>query len=208
MLWHDGNMGETAASLLSFWTQDVGEAGWYRSSDAIDEGIRTRFRDIWDQGVQAQADPFDGDPLAAIILFDQFPRNMFRGQAKAFASDELARSLVHKALSAGADLETPEPLRQFYYLPLEHSEDLADQDEAVRLIESRVSSVETLLHARAHRRVIREFGRFPFRNVALGRDTTAQEAAFLEAGAYPALVRKMREEVGIPDPDAASGGGS
>ncbi|MEM8659048.1 MAG: DUF924 family protein [Pseudomonadota bacterium] len=187
-------MAETDTSLIQFWTDEVGEAGWYKSSDAVDAAIRDRFGALWERGRAMDADPLGGNPLAAMILFDQFPRNMFRGQAQAFATDPLARRLARAAIDAGADLATQEPERQFFYMPFEHSEELADQDAAVELIESRTTSAELLLHARAHRRVIRTFGRFPFRNAALGRETTAEEQAFLEDGAYGGLVGRMRAE--------------
>ncbi len=89
---------------------------------------------------------------------------------------------------------TGSPERQFFYLPFEHSESLPDQERAVRLIATRMDAAETLLHARAHRDIIRQFGRFPFRNAALGRTTTAAERTFLDAGAYGAVVRRLQGE--------------
>ena len=98
-------------------------------------------------------------------------------------------------MALGWDIEVPEPERTFFYLPFEHSENLADQDWSVELYSARmVEDAEFVLHAKAHREVVARFGRFPFRNAALGRQTTPEEQAFLDAGAYPALVSQLREK--------------
>ena len=132
--------------------------------------------------------------LAYIILSDQFPRNMFRGQAKAFASDKVARAAAKAAIGRDWDLKIDEPARQFFYLPLMHSENLSDQDRAVRLICTRMPETgqPNLVHARAHREVIRKHGRFPFRNEALGRKSTGAESTFLANGGYMAIVNELR----------------
>jgi uncharacterized protein (DUF924 family) len=119
---------------------------------------------------------------------------MFRGSERAFATDVLALEAAKQGISNGFDLRVDGPARQFFYLPLEHSECVMDQDRAVRLICTRMEAPETLLHARAHRHVIRRFGRFPHRNAALGRESSDQEAAFLDSGGYRAAVEALRQD--------------
>ena len=117
---------------------------------------------------------------------DQMPRNMFRGSARSFGSDRQALAASKAALKNGWDLKIDEPARQFFYMPLMHSESLADQDRAVRLILTRLPIGKTtqLRHAQAHRKIIRQFGRFPARNLALCRKDTALEVAYHRAGGY------------------------
>jgi len=126
--------------------------------------------------------------LALILLLDQFPRHIWRDTAAAFESDARAMAKAKRAMSLGHDMKIAEPERQFFYLPLMHSESQADQDRCMRLILTRMplTGAANLPHAVAHRDVIRRFGRFPFRNAALGRDTTEAEQAWLDAGGYRA----------------------
>ena len=132
--------------------------------------------------------------LAYIILTDQFPRNMFRGSSDSFATDKAARAAAKSAIARGWDMQIDEPARQFFYMPLMHSENLCDQDRCVRLMLTRMSGSgdSNLLHAKAHREIIRRFGRFPFRNEALKRETTAPEAAFIRDGGYGATVKALK----------------
>ena len=132
--------------------------------------------------------------LAYIILTDQLPRNMFRGKAASFATDSRALAAARRAVEMGWDLGAPEPDRQFFYMPFEHSEDPADQSLAVKLMEERMpSDPEMALHARAHQYVIARFGRFPGRNQAMARFSTPEEQDWLDAGGYAAEVRRMTE---------------
>jgi uncharacterized protein (DUF924 family) len=182
-------------AVLSFWLETCGPADWYIATAALDATITDRFEGLWHDAMKGKLEGWTitaTGTLAYLILTDQFPRNMFRGSAQAFASDRLARAAAKKGLKSEFDLRTAVPQRQFFYMPLEHSECLCDQDRAVRLIASRMGSDQTLLHARAHRNIIRTFGRFPFRNVALGRTSTAQESAFLKAGGYGAVVQELQ----------------
>jgi len=132
--------------------------------------------------------------LAYLILTDQFPRNMFRGTAKAFSTDGAALSLSKIAVERNWDLKIDGPARQFFYLPMMHSECISDQERCIRMFTTRMDGEDgsNLLHAQAHRDVIRRFGRFPFRNEALERRTLDAEAAFLAAGGYGATVREMQ----------------
>lgn len=182
--------------LLDFWITEIGPKGWFNGGDEVDTACRDRFLDLWqaahDDGLEHWVEGPAGT-LAYLILTDQFPRNMFRGEARAFASDPRARSAARRAVALGWDIAVPEPERIFFYLPFEHSENLADQEWSVELVSARiVEDADFLLHARAHREIIARFGRFPFRNAALGRETTVAEQAFLDAGAYAALVNDLR----------------
>jgi uncharacterized protein (DUF924 family) len=188
-----------AEAVLSFWLDEVGPEGWYEASDALDARVRDRFEDPWEAAMEGGLGLWLTDPrgaLAYVILTDQFPRNMFRGTARSFASDPHARTAAKMAVGRDWDLRVPEPGRQFFYLPLMHSENLVDQDRCVRLFAARLPEVgpAQMVHARAHREQIRRFGRFPMRNEALGRKSTPAEAAFLSAGGYKALL----EEMGAP----------
>ncbi len=183
--------------ILSYWLDEVGESGWYKSSDELDAEIRARFEDDWNramEGAYALWLTYPSGTLAYIILTDQFSRNMFRGTGKAFASDKLALAAAKVAISRGWDKKIDGMARQFFYMPLMHSECLVDQDRCVRLMKERMpdGGDANLVHAKAHREVIRLFGRFPTRNVALERATTPPEAAFVEQGGY----RKALETVG------------
>jgi uncharacterized protein (DUF924 family) len=180
-------------TVLEFWLQELDESDWYKGGDALDATIRKRFEPMWRaaRSLSPWCCSAEG-ALAYLILTDQFPRNMFRGEARAFSTDALALRVAKRSVEMGFDLKVDGPGRQFFYLPIEHSESLADQARAVRLILMRMDAPEMLLHARAHRAVIRRFGRFPNRNAALGRESIDAEAAFLEEGGYGAEVRRLR----------------
>lgn len=179
----------TVDDVCDFWLEDVGPKGWWAAqSDALDADVRRRFMDAWIDAPRL-AREWSGTrrgALAALLLTDQFSRNMFRNDARAYATDPLARRLADAAIAAGFDLDGPEDQRQFFYLPFEHSEDLADQDRSVALFSERMPG-ESMVHAQMHRAAIARFGRFPWRNEALGRASTAEEQALLDAGGYAAL---------------------
>ena len=185
----------TPDEILAFWLDEVGEDGWYRQDEALDATIRDRFLPVWDEAMEGRFGLWlthSAGVLAYIVLMDQFPRNMFRGDARSFASDGIARAAAKQAIHRGWDLRIDAPARQFFYLPLMHSENLSDQDRCVRLMKERLpDSPSNLLHARAHREVIRRFGRFPYRNAALGRSDTAAEKAFAAEGGYGAILRGL-----------------
>ena len=183
--------------VLEFWLHEVGPKGWYAGGDEIDGLCRERFGDLWqaalDGGLEHWVDGTVGT-LAYLILTDQFPRNIHRGTALSFATDPQARAAARKALEAGWDIGSPEPERQFFYMPFEHSESAEDQALAVKLLGERLSSdPEMGLHARVHQAVIQRYGRFPTRNAALGRVSTPQEQVYLDQGGYAALVKAMKE---------------
>ncbi|MDO9638750.1 MAG: DUF924 family protein [Pseudotabrizicola sp.] len=183
--------------VLDFWLGEIGPEGWYKGSEEIDDACAVRFGALWDalneEGLEHWVDGVVGT-LAYLIVADQFSRNIHRGKAEAFANDPRARDAARRAIDAGWDMEAPVPERQFFYMPLEHSEDIADQDLAVSLMATRMEGdAELLLHARAHREIILRFGRFPFRNAALGRETTPEEQAFMDDGAYASVVSALRD---------------
>lgn len=183
--------------ILKFWLDEVGPKGWYEANDALDTQIRDRFLDTWQaasSGTFSLWMTYPSGALAYIILTDQFPRNMFRGEAGAFSSDRAALATAKSAIERGWDLRIDEPARQFFYMPLMHSENLCDQDRCVRLICERMPETRenNLLHARAHREVIRQFGRFPYRNAALSRNDTGQEKAYITAGGYGSTLRSLQ----------------
>ncbi|MEM6758397.1 MAG: DUF924 family protein [Pseudomonadota bacterium] len=180
--------------VLSFWLDECTPDDWYKQSDALDDTIRTRFGKAWQAAHEGSFSlwlTYPSGALAYIILTDQFSRNLFRDDPRAFATDRAALAAAKSAISRGWDMRIDTPARQFFYMPLEHSENLCDQDRAVRLIHERMGDAHYLLHARAHREVIRRFGRFPHRNAALGRKTSQVEEAFLHGGGYGSVLREL-----------------
>ncbi len=184
--------------VLEFWLDEIGPEGWYQGGEDIDATIRDRFAELWQAAHTGGLDHWIDGPagtLAFLVITDQFSRNIHRGRAEAFATDERARAAARKAIAEGWDMDVPEPERQFFYLPFEHSEDPEDQALAVGYLSNRMPGTgdEPALHARAHQEIIRRFGRFPFRNAALGRASTPEEDAFMAAGGYGAIVEEMRK---------------
>lgn len=175
---------ERALAVTKFW-RDAGPDAWFRKDDAFDATFKERFLDLHYSAASRQCDAWvesaEGS-LALMILLDQFPRNCFRRTAHMFATDPLARHFADKAIERGHDLALDEKLRAFLYLPYEHSESIADQQRSVKLCE--MNSPEYLKYAVEHLDIISRFGRFLHRNQALGRVTTPEEQAFLDAGGF------------------------
>ena len=173
----------TPQQILDFWTNTIGEQRWYTGGPAVDDLIRRDYRAVWDDaraGKFADWENTRDGALALLIVLDQFPRNMFRGTADAFASDAQARGVADRAVSRGFDLQIEPPMRQFFYLPFEHSEDMKDQDRSLVLFAERMGKDHyTYPYAVEHRAEIQKFGRFPSRNAALRRASTPEEADFL-----------------------------
>ncbi|MDP2086559.1 MAG: DUF924 family protein [Gemmobacter sp.] len=183
--------------VLDYWLGELGPDGWYAAGDELDAEIRDRFADVWQAAADGGLDHWVDGPagaLAFLVVTDQFPRNMWRGTARAFATDAQALAAARRAIAEGWDMAAPEPERQFFYLPLMHSEAMQDQEDCIGLIVERMpeTGASNALHARAHAEIIRRFGRFPYRNAALGRETSAEEAAFLEGGGYAAVVESLK----------------
>ena len=168
--------------VLDFWFSELKPEDWYATKPEVDGVIRARFAGLHaalSDDVPDQARRDANTALAAIIVLDQFPRNMFRGLGKAFATDGLAAELARNAVDAGLDRDMTQAQKQFLYMPLMHSENLADQDRCVELFAA--AGLENgLKYAREHRDIIARFGRFPYRNKAIGRDSTAEELVYLK----------------------------
>ncbi|MGB3447330.1 MAG: DUF924 family protein [Xanthobacteraceae bacterium] len=175
----------TPTEIITFW-REAGYERWYKKDEAFDDEIRRRFLATWEAARAGQRDDWqdsDDGTLALLIVLDQLPRNMFRGDPRTFASDPKAREVADRAIARGVDQRLDSVMRQFVYLPFEHSEDLADQERSVALFKA-LGDAENLRYAEIHEDIIRKFGRFPHRNQVLGRTTTDAEAAFLKNGGF------------------------
>lgn len=164
--------------VLAFWF-GLSREQWWKADRALDAEIRRRFLDLWERERATPPDAFLGsarDAVAAVILFDQFPRNMFRGHAGQFATDPLARAVAKMAVARWLDQAMSPAERGFLYMPFQHSEDVADQERSLALFTALGDDYQ-LGYARKHHDVIARFGRFPHRNAILGRAPRADEAA-------------------------------
>jgi uncharacterized protein (DUF924 family) len=175
----------SAKDIVTFW-QDAGPDRWFKKDTTFDDEIRRRFLLAheaaaanklanWEQNAEGA--------LALLILLDQFPRNMFRGNARAFATDPMALASAARAIMHGFDSQVPAVMRQFFYLPFLHSENLTDQEHGIALYRTS-GDAAGLKWAEIHADIIRRFGRFPHRNAALERTTTPEEKAFLDDGGF------------------------
>ncbi len=176
----DGREPSWVREVLGFWFSEIEEAGWWAKSDANDATIRERFLALHERLIAGDGGDLGGPRtlLAAVIVLDQFSRNMFRGSPLAYAADSLARRLARQAIAQGDDAGMTREERLFLYLPFEHSEDRADQADAVELIAA-LGREDWTRYAFAHKAIIDRFGRFPHRNAVLGRESTATEIAAL-----------------------------
>jgi uncharacterized protein (DUF924 family) len=173
------------AGILAFW-RDAGPDRWYTRDDDFDAGICGRYLGLWQQaaaGELASWESSDDGALALVIVLDQFPRNMFRGNANTYASDALARDVARRAIDRGVDTRIDPGLREFLYLPFMHSEELTDQIHCIELSQQ-AGLADNAKWAEHHAEIIRRFGRFPHRNGILGRTTTPDEQAFLDQGGF------------------------
>lgn len=187
-----------ASEIRTFWFNELTPQDWYEARDALDETCRERFGQPWQDLQAGHLEIWRSGPdsmMSYILLADQLPRNMYRNTANAFASDVRARSAAKQAIDASWDMRFGERDRQFFYMPLMHSECIEDQERCVRLVCTRMpeAGAATLLHARAHREIIRRHGRFPTRNAALGRSSSAAELTYLNEGGYGAVVRSIQK---------------
>jgi len=174
-----------ADDVLRFWF-GLERKAWFEKDPALDAEVRRRFLPLYEAGAAGELAHWQktpGDCLALVILLDQFPRNMFRGGAKAFATDPLARAAASAILDQAWDTALSPDERMFAYLPFEHSESLADQERCLALMQQLAAypqSSDLPRWAEAHLAIIRRFGRFPHRNAALGRASTPEEIEFLK----------------------------
>jgi uncharacterized protein (DUF924 family) len=159
---------------------------WFQKNSAFDREMQLRFRSVYEQAVAGTFDAWQETVegcLALVLLFDQFPRNIFRGAPQAFATDDRALAIAQKALIAGFDRSLPVVQRWFFYMPFEHSENLDHQRQAVELfypLRNNPDARGTYSYAVKHLAVIEQFGRFPHRNQILDRESTPAEQAFLK----------------------------
>jgi uncharacterized protein (DUF924 family) len=171
-------MSDWRRDVLTFWFSLTKEQ-WFKSDPAVDAEVTERFHGLYEQKRELPANSFLADPLtalAAIVLFDQLPRNMFRGHADQFQTDHLALAIAKGAVERGYDDQVDEKERPFVYMPFQHSENLADQNRSVQLFTA-LGDDYNLGFAKKHRDVIERFGRFPHRNAMLGRGPRPEEAA-------------------------------
>ena len=171
------------ADILTYWRQ-VGPERWYERDDALDADVRSRFFELWRKAAAGKLSSWeaaDDGALALAIVLDQFPRNMFRNDIRTYSSDALAREVAGRAIARGSDLRVDPALQEFLYMPLMHSEHLADQ---LRCVELFCGNADKLKYAERHADIVRRFGRFPHRNRILGRTTTPEEQAFLDGGGF------------------------
>ncbi len=172
------------ADIIAFW-REVGPKRWFEKHEDIDAEIRRRFLTRHEQAAAGELASWEQNAegaLALLILLDQFPRNMFRGDKRAFATDGLALSIASRGILNGFD-STFSDMRTFFYLPFMHSEDMADQEKAIAFYRA-YDNDDGVKWAELHADIIRRFGRFPHRNAALGRATTPEEQAFLDSGGF------------------------
>lgn len=176
---------EQAGRVVAFW-RDAGPRQWFAKDPAFDAAFRDLFLSLHERAARGELASWRRSPegaLALLILLDQFPRNAFRGAARMYATDEMARREADLAIEAGHDRAIDEALRIFVYLPFGHSESLADQERSVSLARARLRPVD-VEHAEHHRDIIKRFGRFPHRNPILGRAMRPEEQAYLDQGGF------------------------
>lgn len=167
--------------VLHFWFEELQPEVWFTKNTELDETIRQRFLPLYEQLAQHVPPAVLSDArgaLAAVIVLDQFPRNMFRGSPRAFATDDEALAIADQAIRAALDRQLPPLQRQFLCMPFQHAEDRAMQARAIELFAD--ISAQTLDYAHRHKVIIDRFGRFPHRNAALGRPSTPEEIEFLK----------------------------
>jgi uncharacterized protein (DUF924 family) len=173
------------ADILEFW-RAAGHDRWFRRDDGFDRQIRERFLSTHERAAASELVEWENSPagaLALLLLLDQFPRNMFRGTPRAFATDAQAREVARRALDRGFDEKVEPELRTFFYMPFMHSEALADQEFCLAHYRA-LGDEEGIKYAEIHHDAIRRFGRFPHRNEILGRRSSAEEIAYLEGGGF------------------------
>jgi uncharacterized protein (DUF924 family) len=175
----------TPQNIVQFW-RDAGPKKWFEPDPAFDASIRERFLAAHEDAAAGKLAAWEHSAqgaLALLLLLDQFPRNMFRKTPRAFATDPLARGIAQRAIQSGFDLEVGDEMRSFFYLPFMHSEELADQELCLNLYRG-YGNEDGIKYAEIHLDAIRRFGRFPHRNEILGRESSAEETAYLEGGGF------------------------
>jgi uncharacterized protein (DUF924 family) len=180
------------ADVLDFWFGREGEPGygefrdqWFRKDEAFDREVTDRFGDLYERAATGELDAWREEAegcLALVIVLDQFPRNMFRGDARTHATDEQALAAAKYAIERALNRELPAFQKMFLYMPFMHAESVGDQRRSVELFEGLAAEPggpDVVEYAVGHRDIVERFGRFPHRNAILGRETTPEEAEFL-----------------------------
>lgn len=178
-------MAATPNDVLGFW-RHAGPEKWFIKNTRFDDAIQLKFEPVHHRAARGEYDAWALTPegsLALLILLDQFPRNIFRGSAHSYATDPKARSIARAATDRGWHKVVDPELRQFFILPFEHSEDLADQDRGLELAQE-LGDPEIVKWVNLHRDIIVRFGRFPHRNPVMGRQNTVEEILFLNEGGF------------------------
>lgn len=171
----------TPDEVISFW-REAGPEKWFSKDDSFDQACRDRFMPTYEAAARGDLNEWELTPdgaLAVILLLDQFPRNMFRGQRETYKTDPVALMAADRAIERGFDHEVDPLFRRFFYLPFMHSESLGDQERSVALNEA-LGAEDSVKYAHHHHDIVARFGRFPHRNAILGRETTPEEEAFLK----------------------------
>jgi uncharacterized protein (DUF924 family) len=169
-----------AGQVIRYWFEELQEAAWFRKDASVDAAIRERFGELHAAVAQLRPEQL-ATPLecvAAVIVLDQFSRNMFRGSPRAFATDLLALSIAERAIAAGFDQQLDRLQRWFLYMPFQHSEERAVQARSIRLF-TQLGDRRNIGYAQRHKEIIDRFGRFPHRNEVLGRASTPEELQFI-----------------------------
>lgn len=171
--------------VLDFWFA-AGWEKWWKKSEAFDGDVRQRFGDVYREAVAGSLDQWMDEPqgaLALVIVLDQFSRNLFREDHRAWTQDARALGYAREAIRRRFDVELPATIRNWIYMPFMHSEDVAVQEEGLAYF-ARLENPEVMKFAEEHADIIRRFGRFPHRNQVLGRVSTSAEQDFLSAGGF------------------------
>ncbi len=172
---------ESPQSIVEFWFSDKVRPLWFQSTAEFDDEVRRRFDPLWQQAAAGKLDSWAGTSqgaLALVIILDQLPLNMYRGDPLCFSTETKSRAIAKLAIEQNLDTELSGEQKAFLYMPFMHSESMQDQDKSVSLYEA-AGLAENLKFARHHRDIIRRFGRFPHRNIILGRQSTEAELAYL-----------------------------
>jgi uncharacterized protein (DUF924 family) len=172
--------GDWAAQVVHYWFDELQPEAWFRKDERVDAAIHERFGQLYEELAQLRPQQLKSplESIAAVIVLDQFPRNMFRGTPRAFATDALALSISQQAIAAGLDQQLTQQQRLFLYMPFQHSEDRAVQARSIELF-TQLGLADNLDYAHRHKNIIDRFGRFPHRNSVLGRESTTDELQFV-----------------------------
>lgn len=174
-------MSMSPQGIVAFWFSDAVRPLWFKSTPEFDKQLRNRFESLWQQAIKGKLDSWAETAegaLALVIVLDQIPLNIYRGEARSYSSESKARDIAGYAINYGFDCVLPDEQKAFLYMPFMHSESLADQDRSVDLYDA-AGLMDNLKFAKHHRELIRRFGRFPHRNKILGRESTEAELAYL-----------------------------